>query len=122
MWNTDIQGILQHFIDAFDNKIDVSFWDTIYKYHGKAYGGKGNVSGWISKLFYGNSSIGKQEYIEHSMESFGNGLESFVKGKKVVNKEELYDFKGDTHGSMIALGFRPKTIKEDGFSRFIWVK
>lgn len=110
LWNTDIQGILQHFIDAFDDKIDVSFWDTIYKYHGKAYGGKGNVSGWISKLFYGNSSIGNQEYIEHSMESFGNGLKrstfDFIDMSRTVYKMNL-------HAGVVGVSIQNNVIKPE---------
>lgn len=51
-WNDDLQGILQHFISAFDPDVDTTFWKRIYKYHGAfGSGGVAKATGWISRMF-----------------------------------------------------------------------
>jgi hypothetical protein len=48
-WISSLNEILQHFIDAFDDKIDNKFWNEIYK----VAGGSGGpyLSGWLIGLF-----------------------------------------------------------------------
>lgn len=51
-WNKELQEIFSHFIKAFDDNNDFSFWNKIYNYYGpKGSGGTASVSGWIAKLF-----------------------------------------------------------------------
>lgn len=51
-WNSELQEIISHFIKAFDNNNDFSFWNKIYNYYGpQGSGGTASVSGWIAKLF-----------------------------------------------------------------------
>lgn len=51
-WNNELQGILKHFIAAFDGNVDTMFWKRIYKYHGAfGSGGVSKATGWISRLF-----------------------------------------------------------------------
>lgn len=48
-WTDELQPILQEFINAFDGKVDRSFWQRMYKYR-EAYG-MTDMNGWISKFF-----------------------------------------------------------------------
>jgi len=49
LWMNHLNEIFQNFIDAFDNKIDKTFWNSLYKVSGGS--GGPYVSGWILALF-----------------------------------------------------------------------
>lgn len=49
MWCDVVQHILQHFVDAFDGKVDKTFWRSMIKYNSGS--GGDSVSGWILALF-----------------------------------------------------------------------
>jgi len=48
-WNSSLDGILNQFVNVFENKIDQSFWSKIYKIEG-ASGGP-YVTGWAIAFF-----------------------------------------------------------------------
>lgn len=58
VWLESLNEILNHFIDAYDDKIDYLFWNEIYK----KTGGSGGpfISGWIIALF---------PYLDHNEEN-----------------------------------------------------
>ena len=49
VWSKALDEILDHFLSAFDDKVDEKFWSEIYK----VSGGSGGpfISGWILALF-----------------------------------------------------------------------
>lgn len=48
-WGKELRPIIKEFINVFDDKINVSFWDSIYK--DAAEYGAFYISGWIIKFF-----------------------------------------------------------------------
>ncbi len=51
-WKVQLQKLLQKFIDVFDDKVDLPFWQNIYKKNsGRGSGSPVTVTGWINKLF-----------------------------------------------------------------------
>ncbi len=45
----DLTPIIQDFVNVFENKINLEFWDSIYKYHSMS--GSDLITGWINKFF-----------------------------------------------------------------------
>nr|PNR42031.1 hypothetical protein PHYPA_016860 [Physcomitrium patens] len=51
-WRAQLNTVLLNFEDAFDDKVDKSFWNDIFLEHGAMMsGGVTTVSGWIGTLF-----------------------------------------------------------------------
>jgi len=79
-WYKDLEVIINHFINAFDDIIDVEFWDKIYNYYG--YFGSGGceyISGWIIKLFLyiegeKNQAIGNNNLVKYEPDEFPKGI------------------------------------------------
>ncbi len=51
-WTIELVPVLNQFVNIYDNKVDHSFWNGIYKYHESNRSGEVNgVNGWITVLF-----------------------------------------------------------------------
>ncbi|WP_425396369.1 DUF4419 domain-containing protein [Aeoliella sp.] len=50
-WIDPLGEVLQQFVEASQGKVDRSFWDSIYKFHGPKGSGTPFISGWLRKLF-----------------------------------------------------------------------
>jgi len=51
-WINDLVPILEQFVEASQNKIDIPFWRNMFKYHTPdEYGAPDMVDGWITKFF-----------------------------------------------------------------------
>lgn len=58
-WRSQLDGVLAHFENAFDNKVDQAFWNDIFLEHGAfGSGDVTKISGWISTFFlYVNNKL-----------------------------------------------------------------
>ncbi|MBM4152321.1 MAG: DUF4419 domain-containing protein [Kiritimatiellaceae bacterium] len=59
-WTKDLEPILQEFINASEGRVNVEFWNSMYKDDGVS--GGPFVTGWISKLFPYLKGDGKERY------------------------------------------------------------
>lgn len=51
-WRTQLDKILTHFEDAFENRVEHEFWNNIFLLHGAlGSGGITTITGWIGKFF-----------------------------------------------------------------------
>jgi len=82
-WCNTLRNIITQFIDAYDNKIDQDFWNSLYKF--REISGGPYVTGWINALFLfvRNSSSKKLELNKYAFGDFehaDNELKQFPKG------------------------------------------
>ncbi len=61
-WAAELRGVIQKFIDVYQNEIDLDFWQSIYKDHSEY--GASYVSGWFIKFFPYLESSGEKESTE----------------------------------------------------------
>ncbi len=61
-WAKELRGVLQKFVDVYDRKVDLDFWQSIYKEHSEY--NASYVSGWFIKLFPYLCSTGEMEDAE----------------------------------------------------------
>lgn len=62
-WAIELNPVLDQFVNAFNSKIDVAFWNGIYKYHESKRSGEVNgVNGWITKFFPYVDSVQRIEW------------------------------------------------------------
>lgn len=82
VWANELRGVVQKFIDAYHSKIDLPFWQSIYKDHTE-YGGS-YVSGWFIKFFPYLERNGKIEEVINE-----EGYPAFRAGKEYYLNEYL---------------------------------
>lgn len=123
-WTDSLSPIIEKIIDTANSKIDVKFWDSMYKHVGGSGGDK--VSGWINTLFpyleehngnkYQNSFVTKWEKSHYgpTTDKFSSGL------SKVPFKWQYYDATYDMEfiGGMIGIHQDPQTLSLE--PEFAW--
>lgn len=102
-WLDKISPILQNFVDAFDGKVNETFWKSVYKHN--SFSGGADVTGWATTFFpYAPKSWMQQQYTRNPV----SGIRTFPSG--IASVPFVWDYLGKRIPCRFYSGFSQVTV------------